>query len=275
MTLSVARAPAAGSGALVVAARGERSHFEAVRADSPLRFLLPKPRGCTAAFACMTSLGGGLLRGDAIDVSVTVKPGATALVTTQASTKVFRGASRQRLSADVEGTLVYLPDPVACFADAEHASSIDVRLGDEGSVLVLDAFTAGRPAYGDRFRFARLVTRLRVWRGERLRVNDAIALDEDEGPIAARFGHAEAFATVIAMGPRAVAIARALLAPERPSAGAPPDAGVLYAPSPLANESGVIVRVVAPNSEALFTTLKRRLTGVADLCGIDPYAARW
>ena len=57
--------------------------------------------GAHPAWVCMTTLGGGFVQGDAIDLHVEVKPDATLLMTTQASTKIFRGASRQALRANV------------------------------------------------------------------------------------------------------------------------------------------------------------------------------
>ena len=77
-------------------------------AASPLRLLTPGNHG-DAAWVFLASLGGGLLDGDRIDIDVDVGEGASALLGTQASTKVYRSAgsatgslgSSQRLSARV------------------------------------------------------------------------------------------------------------------------------------------------------------------------------
>jgi len=103
-----------GHATVVAAMHGGKNGLERARAESPMRLLLPKAAGATAAWVCVTSLGGGLVRGDDLALDVEVKSGATLLLTTQASTKAFRGATRQTWRAQVEGTLIAWPDPVAC-----------------------------------------------------------------------------------------------------------------------------------------------------------------
>ena len=72
-----------------------------------------------AARCVLSSLGGGLLQGDAIAVEARVGAGATLQLSTQASTKVYRGArgAAQSLDADVAagGLLVVTPDAVTPF----------------------------------------------------------------------------------------------------------------------------------------------------------------
>ncbi len=115
------RAP--GSGAL---------QFEKVRvttvltrsiAASPLRLLHPKNSG-SAAWVYAATYGGGLLGGDAIALDVHVGAGASAMLSTQASTKIYRSdiPASQRLDVHVadESLLVLLPDPVTPFASSQY-----------------------------------------------------------------------------------------------------------------------------------------------------------
>ena len=64
--------------------------------------------------------GGGLVGGDDIQLRADVTAGARALLTTQASTKVYRSErrSRQSLTATVgaNALLAVVPDPIVCFA---------------------------------------------------------------------------------------------------------------------------------------------------------------
>jgi urease accessory protein len=256
-----------GHGSIVCRRGPEASFFEEVRAESPLRFLLPKPAGCFAASVCFGSFGGGLVGGDALDIALRVEEGATLLATTQASTKAFRGETRQSLRARVDGTLLLLPDPVSCFAGASYGAAIDIELGERGSLVLVDAFTSGRAAYGERWAFTRLESRIHVTRGKKPVVRDAIVLDGRHGAIDGRFGVFDAFATVLALGPQAASVVGSLLEP----AGASP----LYAPSRLSTEAGAIVRILGDRSEAVTATLRSRLDALVDLCGIDPYASRW
>src|SRR5215212_4823704 len=70
-------------------------------------------------------LGGGFVGSDAIELDVHVEQGATLFLSSQASSKVYRAAdARFTLRAVVHGTLVYWPDPVACFAGASLAQQL-------------------------------------------------------------------------------------------------------------------------------------------------------
>src|SRR5262245_2200077 len=88
-----------------------RLRFENVRgrtqivesfAASPLKFLHPRSRG-SAAWVVTSTYGGGLLGGDAIELNVNVGEDSRALLTTQASTKIYRSdrSSAQTLDCRV------------------------------------------------------------------------------------------------------------------------------------------------------------------------------
>ena len=137
-----------GRGTLVARAVGGRTVLATARADSPLRFVQPTFAGTSSAAVCLVTFGGGLVDGDRIEVDVEVERGATLLVFTQASTKVFRGSSSQCLRARVDGTLLLLPDPVAAFAGARYTQRVDVELGADGACVLFDGYTSGRAAFG-------------------------------------------------------------------------------------------------------------------------------
>ncbi|MDB4932747.1 MAG: urease accessory protein UreD, partial [Myxococcaceae bacterium] len=80
------RAPTAASA--IVRAGDHRSDVHRARSAGPLRLLFPRAAG-RAAWIVTSSLGGGLVHGDDVSLAVTVDPGATALLTTQSSTKVY------------------------------------------------------------------------------------------------------------------------------------------------------------------------------------------
>ena len=121
--------------ALLVPSAAGRGEIEVVRrpdgcsvvarayATSPLRLLTPTNHG-HAAWIYGSSYGGGLVDGDAVAIDVNVAAGATAFVSTQASTKVYRSfrgartATVARIGAG--GLLVLAPDPVVCDAGARY-----------------------------------------------------------------------------------------------------------------------------------------------------------
>ncbi|MEM6854854.1 MAG: urease accessory protein UreD [Planctomycetota bacterium] len=129
------------------------------RANAPLKLLTPKRQG-DAAWAYANTFGGGLVAGDHINLELDAGPHTTAVLTTQASTKVFHQqngiGAKQDLTATVadHAKLFVLPDPLTCFADAIYRQTQRFTLSATSSLLLLDWFTAGRSASGERWDFA-------------------------------------------------------------------------------------------------------------------------
>jgi urease accessory protein len=245
-------------------------------ASSPLRILTPRNHG-EASWVFLASLGGGLLDGDRLEVDVEVAPGAAALLGTQASTKVYRSpsggsGSSQRLRATVgAGALfVAVPDPVVCFADARYEQAVEVDLGPSASALLLDGYTCGRSARGERWAFRRYASRTTVTRDGAHILVDAVRLDPAEGPLADRMGGFDAVLTLIALGPRCAAIREAMMA----SAAGRPDP-VVVAASPVDGGAGCVLRVAASRFETASRFLRSSFAELARLLGDDPFARKW
>jgi len=236
-------------------------------ARAPLRLLTPGNHG-HAAWAFLSSLGGGFVDGDAVSLEVSVGDGAAALLATQASTKVYRSprgcGQRIRATVGAGGLLVVLPDPVVCFAGARLDQALDVELGDGAAVLVVDAFTCGRAARGERWAFDGYRSAITVTRGGRLVLRDVIELDPAHGPLPARMGRFDALATLIAIGPGVE-----LAAPPSPKRGA------ACVASRSAIEDGLVLRAAATGAEPLHAAIRAALTGLPALLGDDPFARKY
>lgn len=229
----------------------------AMRAESPLQLLTPKNHG-DAAWVYLASLGGGFVGDDALSLDVELEEHASLFLSSQASTKAYRGSdSRFHLDARLArgATLLAWPEPVTCFAGASLRQEQRLSLAADASLLFVDAFTAGRIARDERWAFERLEARLHVdvdgapWLREGLVLSAALG-----GPLAARLERLDAFATVVLCGPRFTTAAQQLA--ER-IATARPDEAVLVSASP--RERGLLVRVAAPDVEALQRRLQRLL----------------
>ena len=247
-------------------------------ASSPLRLLMPANHG-SAAWVFLASLGGGLLDGDRIGVDVEVGEGASALLGTQASTKVYRspeggvGAS-QRLSARVaaDAVLALVPDPVVCFADARYQQSIDVALDSSASLCLLEAYSCGRSARGERWAFARYASRTTVTRGGTRSIVDATRLDPQQGPLPDRMGRFDVLVSLLAVGPRFGPLRRAMLS--SPSYEPSRTGSAVVAASPLANDA-CILRVAAERFELASRVLRSSFASLAAVLGDDPFARKW
>ncbi len=253
---------------VVVRGDAERSAVHRARPAGPLRLLCPRRPG-RAAWVVAGNLGGGLVDGDDLALEVTVDRGATCVVTTQASTKVYRGQTRQRTAVRVDeaGTAIIVPDPVVPFRGARFAQLTSVELAAGASLVLVDTVTAGRVAHGERWSAARIDTALDIAMAGELRLCDRLVLD---GDVAARMRRFDALATCVLVGPRAADLAAAELARlERPA----PGAALVVAGSRFAD--GAVFRIAGERVEQV-TAAARALVGEAcRRLGALPWQRRW
>ena len=243
-------------------------------AVSPLRVLTPRNHG-NAAWVFLASLGGGLVGGDRLSVHADVAEGASAFLSTQASTKVYRSPreSFSSLTARVErgAALAIAPDPVVCFAGARYGQEITVSLARDASLLLVDSYTCGRSARGERWDFARYAARTTVAREGAPVLIDATRLDPAQGSIAERMGRFDVVASLLAMGPLFAPVRTTILA----SAAAPsPGSAAIAAASPI-GENGAILRILADRFESASRILRPSFSALAGVLGDDPFARKW
>lgn len=265
--------PAVGAGALEVELTRGRSAVTRLFARAPLKLLAPRNHG-DAAWVFASTLGGGFVDGDRVALDVSVKPGARAVLGTQASTKVYRAeraSCRQELTARVgDGALlVCAPDHVTCFSGARYEQRLAIELAATASLVLVDAFTAGRVARGERWAFARYASRISIARAGVPVLEDAVILDPAEGDLAARFGRFDALATIVVLGPQ-VASLLPQTGPQEPPARR---ADLVEAMSPL--PGGALVRVAGTSVERVVRRTRAVLAGLGPLLGDDLFARRW
>lgn len=262
---------------LEVRRAGSTSVVTRAFATSPLRWLMPRNHG-HAAWVFSSTFGGGLVDGDAVDVRVDVGDGAALLISTQASTKVYRSpvsGVRSHLRARVAdgGCLVLVPDPLVPFANARSAQRLEFDLAPEATLVLVDWLSSGRRARGERWQFDEVSSVVRIHQAGRLICHDAVALSAADGPLTDRLGRFDVLATVALVGPRAAeAAGRAVAA----SAAAPPERrGELLTVAAVIGDRGAHVRVAGTSVEQVGRTIRDVLGFVPPLLGDDPWARKW
>jgi urease accessory protein len=276
---------AAGRGEVLAAGRGEiqvahhpngRSVVTRAYATSPLRLLTPANHG-HAAWIYASSYGGGLVDGDRVTVDVEVLAGAAALVSTQASTKVYRSlhGTETRLTARVDagGLLVLAPDPVVCFGGARYRQVQQVALHDQAGLVLVDCVTSGRRAAGERWMFDEYHAHTEVRAGGVLALHDTVSLRAAHGDLAARFGRFDVLALVVLAGQTLAEQATAVLA----GVAATPvmrRSDLLMSAAPL-RVGGCAVRIAGRSVEQVGETVMRLLAFVPGLLGDDPWSRKW
>jgi urease accessory protein len=271
--LSVPRQAPPGTGRFTFCRAGAKTVLASAFATSPLRFLAPRNHG-DASWVFLANLGGGLVDGDHVDLNVEVQLDSTALLGTQASTKVYRspnGCSQQTsLRVATGAAVVLVPDPVVCFEGAVYSQSVHVALDAEASVVLFDAYTCGRAGRGEHWRFSKLTSRVHVDRGGRSFLVDATTLDAAHGDISRRMGRFQAMATLVAIGPRFADLRQSMLAAN----DGPRDERVVSAASPVGGDA-VILRVAAEGFECASRKLRSSFATLARVLGDDPFARKW
>jgi urease accessory protein len=243
---------------------GTGTAVETAFAESPLRFLTPRNHG-NASWAYTSTLGGGLVDGDRLELEISVGPGARAFVSSQGPTRVFRstqGAASTTIARVDEGAVLMLfPDPTACFGGARYAQRTEVSLAPGSSLALWEVLSAGRERWG----FTRCESTLRVLPF----LDERWLLDPEHGALADRMGRFGAIGSLLLAGPFFADLASAVR--DRADA-APAERGVpvVESASPL-RDGALVVRAAAPSVQQLVHRLRGHLATLPSLLGDDPW----
>jgi urease accessory protein len=253
-----------------------RSLVRRAFATTPLRLLTPRNHG-DAAWVYVSSYGGGLVGGDDIRLTVQLGPEASAFLSSQASTKVYRSASRTAWHLDASvgagGQLVVWPDPVVCFAGSSYAQTQRIELDAGAGLVLVDTLSSGRRASGERWQFSAYTSELTVRCEGRLLVRDACRLMPAEGDLAARMGRFDVFSTVVIAGARwRDASQRAVAAIGAEALD--PRADLLVGAAPL-QDGGCVLRLAGRSVEQVAGAVRGYLSFISSLLNDDPWARKW
>lgn len=266
-----------GEGRIVIERNGDQSRVIRSAATSPLRLLAPRA-GQQCAWVFTSTYGGGLLGGDSIRLDVEVGAAARCLLSTQASTKIYRTIgppSRQELNVRVRSgaVVVSAPDPIVCYNRAWYEQRQHFELEPGAAMLAIDWLTSGRHARGERWAFDRYDSRTQVMLSGRCVVRDSVVLDPSDGPLESpqRMGKVDCYATVLIIGrPLEAHVARLL---EWIASQPAPGEAVLLSASPV--QGGAIIRIAAATTEGVAHWLRDRLGFITGLVGQSPWARKW
>jgi urease accessory protein len=242
---------------LEFARRGGRSVLAHLRRQAPLLAQqalywddhLP---GMPCVFVITTS--GCVLQGDRLDVTISVRPGAMAHVTTQAATKVHQmddGFAEQSAWLDVAdgGYLELLPGPVIPHRHSSFVTSTTATVAATATVLIAEVVAPGRKHHGgELFAYDLYSSALTITRpGGRVLCTDRLVSQPLRYPVrqAGVMGEYDVLASVTLAAPPPVA--SAVL--DRVGAAAGPSACCMAGASRLPNDAGLAYRVLGKETE--------------------------
>lgn len=248
-------------------------------ATSPLKLLTPRARG-ESVWAYASNFGGGLVAGDETRLDLHLRTKARCFVGTQASTKVYRNPARLPCShvthatLEKEALLVFAPDAVQPFAGSRYRQRQEFHLAEGAGLVLLDWFTSGRAARGERWAFNHFQSWNDVFiRGERVFV-DSILLNAETGDLASphRTGRFNCFAMLLMIGAPLREAAGNLL---REISGRPVErtTQLLCSASPVLD--GALLRLAGEEIEIVSREIKHHLDFTAELLGDNPWSRKW
>ncbi len=268
-----------GCAALEVRSVAGQSAVTSAFACSPLKLLMPRSRG-QSVWAYTSSFGGGFVAGDETRLDLRIGPGARCFVGTQASTKIYRNPRHlvcghvTRAAVETGALLVFAPDPVQPFAGSRYAQRQTFELGAGAGLMLVDWFTSGRAARGERWAFDRFYSRNDVFLSGGRIFMDSILLDSATGPLAPphRAGRFNCFALLLLVGEPLKPAAASLLenVAARPVKRCE---GLITSASPV--RGGAVLRVAGESVESVGQELHCHLKSVSALLGDDPWARKW
>ena len=208
------------------------------------------PRPVDWAEIVQLNSSGGVAGGDALEVSVSLEPGASACVTAQAAERFYRALDRTAPSTVrnhlhlAEGAAMeWLPQETILFDRAALTRTLDIDLAAGARFLGVEMLVFGRLAMGESVRQLTLADTIRLRRDGRLIWHDALRFSGDPHTALARPGIADGAVAAASLimaasdAPRHLEALRAALAPF--------EAGVS------ALDGLLTARILAPTGQAL------------------------
>ena len=225
---------------------------------------------------CAT-FGGGFVGGDDIRLCADVTAHARALLTTQASTKVYRSARRssQTLTASVgaDALLAVIPDPIVCFAGADFTQRQRYDLHADASLVMVDWITSGRHESGERWAFSRYENRLDIRRNSQRIFFDGLVLERGIDCVAERMGRFNVLLTAVITGPLVAAAATDLV---NRRSQEPIDRGAnLIASASRLRDGGALLRMAGTTVEQVGRALRESIDFLSPLAGDDLWSRKW
>lgn len=248
-------------------------------AASPLKILIPRPRG-PSVWAYLSSFGGGMVAGDETALELNLGGQTRCFLSTQAATRIYRNPKGHPcghwLNAKVgEGALLALaPDPVQAFAGSEYIQRQEFHLASGSRLVLVDWLCSGRPARGERWAFTRFQSRNEVFLNERRIFLDSLLLDPADGTLTGshRLDRFNCLALVLIIGDLVRTGGERVLAEiaARPATKRTP---FYCSASPISN--GAVIRLAGESVEEIGREIQRQLDFLPALLHDDPWSRKW
>ena len=176
-----------GCGRIVLSSSENGTRIEEIFERSPIRILFPGTGHRSIKEAVLINTAGGVAGGDRLECSVTVLPGASLAVTSQAAEKVYRALREPasivtRLKAGESAKLAWLPQETIVFNWARLHRTTEIELVAGAELLALEWLVLGRAASGEVVIGGQITDTWRVKKDGRLIWADSFRITDEVFP---------------------------------------------------------------------------------------------
>ncbi len=152
-----------------------------IRETGGYRVRFPNGRACEGV---LINTGGGMAGGDRMAVGVAAKPGADAVLTTQAAEKIYRSDGPEAevavsLALEQGSRLAWLPQEQILFDGARLRRTIELDCEEGARAILAEGLVFGRAGMLEQVRNGDLLDRWRIRRSGRLLYADTLRLQGD------------------------------------------------------------------------------------------------
>jgi urease accessory protein len=195
------------------------------------------------AHVYLMSSAGGILQGDRMEIDIVAGSGTSSRITTQAATKIYRmdkGYATQNITISAIDTsyLEFVPYQIIPFKSSRFFQQVDIKLGQNSTVVYSETVAAGRTASGENFDFDTCFLKMTARDNkDRLLFADAAKLEPGKDELEQLFGGRTIWSMIYVIAPEPDGISKQIDAAIK-------DRSILAGCSALPHDCGLVIRML-------------------------------
>lgn len=134
-------------------------------------------------------LGGGYVEGEKYRYSINLKEDARAIITTQASTKVYKCVHGEkteqetRINLEKNSILEYITDSVILYKDAVYKQVNNIYMDESATLIYSDGITSGWSKEGEEFQYSNVQLKTSVYVNNKIVLLDNLLVNPREDDV--------------------------------------------------------------------------------------------
>lgn len=168
-----------------------KTYIKSLQSKAPFliqRAIFPDAMFPNLAHVYMMSSSGGVLDGDELDIDIIAGPRASAKITTQSATKIYKmenGYASQYVNIHCKNGsyLEYVPHQIIPFRSSRFYQQVDLHVEDNSTLIYSEIISSGRIAYGEKFDFDLYFLRTSAYKNGQILFSDVMNMNNSNKSI--------------------------------------------------------------------------------------------